>query len=442
MRLKPYFSKLITVTLVALVALCGHVTAAQDKVVTLTDSAPVILNLAPNSNVTLTATTPAKTSDLYWLFEVHSQEMVLGLGKDSRKNDSAGDKGGFTEDTHHGFIVFASDLPRINGTITENATVTLCNPHKANVTALILVRVFTTGSPIPGICNQANVTDPQRNRPNLNLVWDENMVRLNFSLSGMPGTPDFGCNSSESGMNNVQYFVYHRYLISRNFDETYFMTEIAETMLLENDIVTNGKLVDQGFIQQPHLSFKSNIFFNKYAGIPSIYAVIVKHANNESSVYVSTATYACNLDIKKANTCFVTAYPLTKIVCAILIFTGFFLAFWGHRFFLASQFVFSLMGGYTVAYLLTMAYMDVSFGVRILLTFIMGSAGEVTFIYLKADRQIKCCIFFFNSRMWLVLNMGVLRNPNLSSRGSYYGCWIPVHLHRLLLPLYQHLGFH
>ena len=88
---------------------------------------------------------------------------------------------------------------------------------------------------------------------------------------------------------------------------------MAETMLLPETIVSKGTLVLDAFIQDPDLEMKRNVFFGAYFGIPSIYAVIVEHGNNQTSTYVTTATYACNMDPSQDWSCDVVANSLTKV---------------------------------------------------------------------------------------------------------------------------------
>ena len=57
-------------------------------------------------------------------------------------------------------------------------------------------------------------------------------VPVNVSLAGLIGKPEMYCNSSLQD-HQFTYAVYHRYLAERNFDSDYFLTALAETMLLK-----------------------------------------------------------------------------------------------------------------------------------------------------------------------------------------------------------------
>ena len=88
---------------------------------------------------------------------------------------------------------------------------------------------------------------------------------------------------------------------------------MAETMLLPETIMEKGTLVADDFVQDPDLSMKKNAFFGAYFGIPSIYAVVAHHGPNQTSAYVSSATYACSLNPSSPMTCDVVTSNMSKV---------------------------------------------------------------------------------------------------------------------------------
>ncbi len=75
--------------------------------------------------------------------------------------------------------------------------------------------------------------------------------------SGLLGTPGLSCDSQQ----NVEYAVYRRFLDHRNLNEDYFLTELAETMLLAEDIQRKGDRVDQDFVRQPDGDYNNDLSF-------------------------------------------------------------------------------------------------------------------------------------------------------------------------------------
>ena len=123
------------------------------------------------------------------------------------------------------------------------------------------------------------------------------------------------------GQDDLQYFVYQRFLEHRNFDEDYFLTEMAETMLLDDKIEQFGTLVSDDFVRVPDQEGVQEVVFSAYPGAPAIFAVVVKNGENETqSVYVSSATYACNLDESLPINCEVMWFAVTKVSRLLFFF--------------------------------------------------------------------------------------------------------------------------
>ena len=273
--------------------------------VPLIDREPQILQMGANATFTLQTKDAPDLGDAFWLFEVHTHQYPIHFQR--KGNDSSSSTVVVPDPTHAGFILFKTDL----ATNVTFPTVNVTNPNNFTVSAIFLVRAHDAGSPVPGSCSQVNETSLV-GAPELNLSWDDSLVQLNFSLSGLIGAPDYFCNISSEAA-GLKYSVYVKYLDTRNFDENYLLTELAETMLLPETIVSEGTLVLDAFVQDPDLSMMKNVFFGAYFGIPSLYAVIVQHGNNQTSTYVTTATYACSLDPTKYWSCNIICNPLTKV---------------------------------------------------------------------------------------------------------------------------------
>ena len=76
--------------------------------------------------------------------------------------------------------------------------------------------------------------------------------------------------------------------------------------------------------------------------IPWITLLSVNGSSNLefSSIYVTTSTYACQMDNVKPLNCNMIWSTISKVICGLSVFIGGFIAFFGHRYFQSQQFFF------------------------------------------------------------------------------------------------------
>ena len=80
-----------------------------------------------------------------------------------------------------------------------------------------------------------------------------------------------------------------------------------------------------------------------------MYAIIAIYGN-ASSAYVPAVSYACDIN-SWDETCVGPVSVVWKVLCAIILFMGTFMCFFGHRFFRIEMFVFGFMFGGFISYI-------------------------------------------------------------------------------------------
>lgn len=294
-----------------------------------------IENLGPNMTVRLTLNStqnPLDINDKFWSFEAHSfsSNDHLSLSKTERPkgftNETGLREGVIQVENHPGVIFLRSDLK--NGT---EPFAFLSNLGETNVTALVVIRNYTAKYPVPGWMED---NMPQNT---LKLYFDASTVNLEF----MPA------KVLDVQAPVLTYSVYQMYFSERDFNEDHFLLELSSKMLQVDDIKTNGELVDTNFVFQNNN--KSSLTYSAYPGTATVFSVIVtttypsvNGSSNEafSSIYVTTCTYACQMDDANPLNCKMMWSTISKVICGLSVFIGGFIAFFGHRYFQSQQFFF------------------------------------------------------------------------------------------------------
>eukprot|EP00092_Neocalanus_flemingeri_P015805 GFUD01017109.1.p1 GENE.GFUD01017109.1~~GFUD01017109.1.p1 ORF type:complete len:631 (+),score=178.18 GFUD01017109.1:60-1952(+) len=218
----------------------------------------------------------------------------------------------------------------------------IINPHPYQVVVLAMVKAYTATDPVPGYCMTVNSKGGVWPKPFLILDWNSALIRLNFSRASHLGT-SLECND----LHSVQYKVYQRYLSRDGWGEGTRDQQFHEALKTFSEIEDIEKWGQSVTSLGAHVD---RLVFASYSPTGSLYAVIAVQGNG-SSVYALGHTYGCDVD-PLTGVCPDTAHTVTKVVCAINIFTGLLMAFAGHRFFMASQFLFGFYTGSVVGYIL------------------------------------------------------------------------------------------
>eukprot|EP00094_Tigriopus_californicus_P012117 TCALIF_11709-PA protein Name:"Similar to Tm7sf3 Transmembrane 7 superfamily member 3 (Rattus norvegicus)" AED:0.07 eAED:0.07 QI:646/0.8/0.66/1/1/1/6/243/594 len=245
---------------------------------TLIENTPVIQRVPANASLALSVNATG-TGQAFWVFEAHTQYYNLSLNSGPILSNIS--QGG-SPLNHVGLIV-----PTLNDD-GRNTRVYVHNHNQFDVSAVLQVQGYIAHAPVPGVCNGtqgANLTY----QPALQVVYNQAMVEVTLSTAGIMNTSAWSCNTTLQDRDFV-YSVYQRYLNERNFDEDYFLAELAETMIRPTDIKEYGTPIQPVFVSYPDGEGLVKVRFAAYPGTPAIYAAVVQHQGNQSSVYVSSAT--------------------------------------------------------------------------------------------------------------------------------------------------------
>ena len=236
----------------------------------------------------------------------------------------------------------------------------------------------------------------------LGLYYDSDRLILEFNRANVLGHP---ASNSESPI--LTYSVYQRYLSEQDYDEENFLSSLSTLMLQPDDIVSHGFRINPDFVIRNGSKGSSRLIHSSYPGTASLFAVIVTtnypNQNNTrdvvySSLYVTTATYACQLDPSQPMSCKRMWATLTKVLCGVSIFFGGFLAFFGHRHFKTQQFTIGTYSLGIVVFILAAYYDDgaiVSYNQQLGMSVAIGVVGMIlSNLVLICRLKI---IFFHNS---------------------------------------------
>ncbi|XP_054263615.1 transmembrane 7 superfamily member 3-like [Macrosteles quadrilineatus] len=224
-----------------------------------------------------------------------------------------------------------------NVTSAETAQLFLLNENPFNVTALLTIVAYTKNAPVPGGCNiEASVPVA----PWLGVGVTGPTVVVTSAPAQAPavlGTPGI-CDPV------LHYQTYHLYLPEKDFtSDTYF--QFISKMLTVKRITDNARKVpDLGFNPLKHV-------FSAYHGTGSVFAVVVSSSSAQYAVYVPALSYTCSPS-RYTDTCQVLTSTFSRALCALVLFIGLFVCFYGHSFFQTELFLFSTLVGSMITYVI------------------------------------------------------------------------------------------
>jgi hypothetical protein len=363
--------KMLFIWLLAFVSLSGfEIEAVVDLPLPL--STAEMVSLDPFETVRLILEADPDMDQAFWTFEAHSQDnddnLILSKSVPTPTGPSLLQMNveDFTVLNHPGVVVFRTELGNESKPFTY-----LTNTANKNTTMVLFVKGFTNKYPVPGFHNNSEAKNA------LHVTWGMNTVSVEFDNAA------FLNNSSPI----ITYSVYQHYLSERNFDKDNYLSKLTTTMLRLDDIIENGNLVDDDFVKSNATPSGGNrVVFSAYPGTAVLFSVVVTTIYPDvngsdlelSSVYVTSSTYACQLNSNEPLNCQVMWYTITKVVCGISVFVGVFLAFFGHRQYLLSQFFFGAYGTAVCAFMVVAVINDgilVSYTETIGLSIAIGIIG-------------------------------------------------------------------
>ncbi|KAF5302339.1 hypothetical protein FQA39_LY10378 [Lamprigera yunnana] len=185
--------------------------------------------------------------------------------------------------------------------------------------------------PIPGGCNMVYST---RHAPYQIVTWDENMIKID-------ATPALASSCDVPSLPRLD--MYHMYIDEETLDKYMYFNGIQNFLTVDN-IKTYGRKVSDSV---KHLPLRR--YYSAYRGTGSVFGIIATDGN-ASTAYVPAVTYAC--DITNWNeSCLGPVSIPWKLLCAVILFMGIFIGYFGHRFFRTELFLFGFIFGSFVFYI-------------------------------------------------------------------------------------------
>ncbi|XP_054447284.1 transmembrane 7 superfamily member 3 [Pteronotus mesoamericanus] len=235
---------------------------------------------------------------------------------------------------------------------------------------------YSEGDPVPGGCNLEFDLDID---PNIYLEYDFFETTIRFApanLGHARGTESPPCDirTGQDTRWRLWYDVYQYFLPENDLTEEGLLKHL-QRMAEVSQVTANAiKVVTLT------ANDKTSVSFSSLRGQGAIYNVIVWDPFlNTSAAYVPAHTYACSFEAKEGN-CSSLGRVSTKVFFTLFALLGFFICFFGHRFWKTELFFigFIFMGFFF--YILITRLTPMKYDVRLILTAVAGSVGGISLV--------------------------------------------------------------
>ncbi|KAL4713402.1 hypothetical protein ACJJTC_010387 [Scirpophaga incertulas] len=213
----------------------------------------------------------------------------------------------------------------------------LLNPNIIDLKLFVSVQGYGNKDPIPGGCN---MEFPTPISPFMRTTFLKDYIFVDAAA------PRYYTDMHCQNIDNVVVDFYIMYLPEHNFDSETYFDGIQKMMTLEK-IIENGDRI-------PKTAFPMRRMLSAYPGTGAIYVAVAKDVQNPNyySIYVPNHHYACMPFDDGDDSCEIIQDVISKLICASLIFLGLFTCYIGHRFFKTEMFLFGVLSGVVVSYIL------------------------------------------------------------------------------------------
>ncbi|KAJ0172636.1 hypothetical protein K1T71_011775 [Dendrolimus kikuchii] len=215
----------------------------------------------------------------------------------------------------------------------------IVNENDVELKVYISVHGYSNSDPIPGGCC---LESHFQTCPSM-MIQERNMYRY-IDVAPSQRENDTSCVQTD----NVEIIFRIKYLPERNYDaDSYF--DAIRTMMTPRGFKNEKKI--------PNSVLANRCMLSAYPGTGAIYVAIANDVYTGAySVYVPTYSYGCS---PLNNDCDLLDDVLSEFTCAILLFIGVFLCYFGHRFFKTEMFLMGLMVGATLTYIFITSTTDI-----------------------------------------------------------------------------------
>ncbi|KAK0147033.1 Transmembrane 7 superfamily member 3 [Merluccius polli] len=247
----------------------------------------------------------------------------------------------------------------------------LTTPDSGSVAGTGVTLPYTNADPVPGACN---VVFNLAMDPNLYLHYNLYETTIRFapaSVGYARGATPPACDvSTETGVRRrLLYDVYQYYLPARDLSE--------ETLFSSLQAVAAAEGLRENAILVMTLSWENDTvaMVSSVPGQGVIYSVVVRDPElNTSASYVPVHTYACSFD-STLDGCINLGKISTKVFFTVTGLAGFFVCFFGHRFFKCELFCMGFGFAAFFFFVLITRTTTLEYDLRLSLTAVIGVVG-------------------------------------------------------------------
>ncbi|XP_075863663.1 transmembrane 7 superfamily member 3 [Microcebus murinus] len=276
-------------------------------------------------------------------------------------------------------------LPNASETGTNRGLVSILRPEQSMCTWYLetldaepvqnvaIPLSYSERDPIPGGCNLEFDLDID---PNIYLEYNFFETTIKFAPANLGyarGTDPPLCDvgTGRDSRWRLQYDVYQYFLPENDLTEKMLLKHLQRMVQVSQVKANAVKVVTLTGDD------KTSVSFSSLPGQGVIYNVIVSDPFlNTSAAYVPAHTYACSFEAVEGN-CASLGRVSTKVFFTLFALLGFFICFFGHRFWKTELFFIGFIFLGFFFYILITRLTPIKYDVRLILTAITGSIGGI-----------------------------------------------------------------
>ncbi|XP_006867023.1 PREDICTED: transmembrane 7 superfamily member 3 [Chrysochloris asiatica] len=232
---------------------------------------------------------------------------------------------------------------------------------------------YSERDPVPGGCNLEFDLDID---PNIYLEYNffETIIKFapaNLGYARDTDPPPCDVGTGQDSRWRLQYDVYQYFLPENDLTEQVLLKHLQRMVKVPQVQANAIKVVTLT------ANDKTSVYFSSLPVQGVIYNVIVwDPLLNTSAAYVPAHTYACNFNAIEGN-CSSLGTVSTKVFFTLSALLGFFICFFGHRFWKTELFFIGFIFIGFFFYILVTRLTSIKYDVRLILTAVTGSIGGI-----------------------------------------------------------------
>ncbi|XP_063537943.1 transmembrane 7 superfamily member 3-like [Cydia strobilella] len=259
-------------------------------------------------------------------------------------------------------ILTGTNLGLFSTTPISDMSVT--NLNEKDLKILIAVHGYIYDDPVPGGCN---LEGPIETPPFVST--NTSPYRDYISVTAPAPSPSLAPDMCEQSFNSLTF--YRLYLPERDFSMDSYFGGI-KAMMSYPSVLEYGEEIPE--------THRSNVrrTMSAYPGTGAVFvavALFMSYNGTENptprwSIYVPTVTYVCSPLVE--DDCLLLGDLLSQVLCASLLFVGLFVCYFGHKFFKTEMFMFGMLSGVIITYILISLIAEMEQAPLIAASFVSG----------------------------------------------------------------------